>query len=250
MNILIVEDERPAADRIRKLLKRVDNLVTICGITETVEETVNWLQTNEHPDLILMDVQLDDGLCFEIFDTIKVETPVIFTTAYDQYAIRAFRVNSVDYLLKPVDEIALVTAISKYKKVFKGKPDLKHDFEYLIKEFSNQYKSRFLVKIGIKYKSISVNEISHFFINEKSIFLRCTTGRDYAVDYSLEKLQQVLNPDEFFRINRNCIISIHSISEMISLSSSRLQLKLKNEKNDNFIVSRDKVHEFKEWTDR
>lgn len=251
MNILIIENERPAADKIARLLKKIDKFITILDIVETVEGAINRLQEKQKPDLILMDIQLDDGLCFEIFETINVDIPVIFTTAYDEYTLKAFKVNSVDYLLKPIDEESLKSAINKYKKLYADNDPFKRDFRQLLNEFRNQYKSRFLIKIGEKYRSVTAGEISHFHICERSVFLSDYQGKDYDVDYSLEQLQNMLDPRKFFRINRECIINIDAIAQMHSYSSSRLHLTLKNQKeSDIFIVSRDKVTLFKKWVDK
>jgi two-component system, LytTR family, response regulator LytT len=251
MNILVVENEMPAAEKIVRILKKIDKSITIIGVIETVEETINRLQERPTPDLILMDIQLDDGLCFEVFETINVDTPVIFTTAYDEYTLRAFKVNSIDYLLKPIDEESLKKALDKYRKLYADKSPYKTDFRQLLNEFRNQFKSRFLIKIGDKFKSVPVKEISHFHICEKNVFLRDYQNKDYGIDYSLEQLQGILDPRKFFRINRDCIVNIDAINLMHSYSSSRLQLTLKNEiKNDLFVVSRDKVSPFKKWVDR
>ena len=251
MNILIVENEKPAADKLVRILMKIDKSITILGVIETVEETINRLQENPQPDLILMDIQLDDGLCFEIFETTNVELPVIFTTAYDEYTLKAFKVNSIDYLLKPIDEELLRSSLAKFKKLYSDKDPLKKDFKQLLYEFRNQYKSRFLIKIGEKYQSVPTVEISHFHISERSVFLNDNQGKDYGLDYSLEQLQTMLDPRQFFRINRECIVNLEAISLMYSFSSSRLQLTLKNkEKNDLFVISRDKVAEFKRWIDR
>lgn len=251
MNILIIENEKPAADKLVRVLMKIDKSITVLGIIETVEEAINRLQEKPQPDLILMDIQLDDGLCFEIFDTINIDIPVIFTTAYDEYTLKAFKVNSVDYLLKPIDEEMLKSALGKFKKLYADKDPFKRDFKQLLYEFRNQYKSRFLIKIGDKYKSVPIGEIGHFHILERNVFLSDYQGKDYDIDYSLEQLQGMLDPRKFFRINRECIINIESIALMYSYSSSRLQLTLKNkEKSDLFVVSRDKVSEFKRWIDR
>jgi DNA-binding LytR/AlgR family response regulator len=251
MNILVVENEMPAAEKIVRILKKIDKSITVIGVIETVEETINRLQERPAPDLILMDIQLDDGLCFEVFETINVDTPVIFTTAYDEYTLRAFKVNSIDYLLKPIDEESLKKALDKYRKLYADKSPYKTDFRQLLNEFRNQFKSRFLIKIGDKYKSIPVKEVSHFHISEKNVFLRDYQNKDYGIDYSLEQLQGILDPRKFFRINRDCIVNIEAINLMHSYSSSRLQLTLKNEmKNDLFVISRDKVSAFKKWVDR
>jgi len=252
MNVLVVENEIPAAEKIVKLLKKTDRSINVLGIVETVEGAINRLQMKPQPDLILMDIQLDDGLCFEIFETINIDIPVIFTTAYDEYTLRAFKVNSVDYLLKPVDEKSLESAVKKFKKLyFDDKDPFKRDFRQLINEFRNQYKSRFLIKIGEKFRSVPTAEISHFRIRERNVFLCDFQGQDYGIDYSLEQLDSVLDPRKFFRINRDCIVNINAISMMHSYSSSRLQLTLKNVgKDEGFVVSRDRVNEFKKWIDK
>ncbi len=251
MNILIVENEKPAAEKLIRLLMKIDKSITILEVIETVEQTINRLQEKPQPDLILMDIQLDDGLCFEIFETTSVDIPVIFTTAYDEYTLKAFKVNSVDYLLKPIDEGLLKAALTKFKKIYADNDPFKRDFRQLMYEFRNQYKSRFLIKIGDKFRSVPAVEISHFYINERSVFLSDIKGKDYGVDYSLDQLQTMLDPRKFFRINRECIVNIEAISLMYSYSSSRLQLTLKEkEKSDLFVVSREKVAEFKKWIDK
>jgi DNA-binding LytR/AlgR family response regulator len=251
MNILIVENEKPAADRLVRLLMKIDKSLTILGVIETVEETINRLREKPVPDLILMDIQLDDGLCFEVFETTNVDIPVIFTTAYDEYMLKAFKVNSIDYLLKPIDEELLKSALVKFKKLYADNDPFKRDFKQLMFEFRNQYKSRFLIKIGEKYRSVPAAEISHFHIIERSVFLNDNQGKDYGIDYSLDQLQTMLDPRKFFRINRECIVNIENISLMYSYSSSRLQLTLKDrEKSDLFVVSREKVAEFKRWIDK
>ena len=251
MNLLIIENEKPAADRLIRVLMKIDKSITVLGVIETVEEAINRLQENPQPDLILMDIQLDDGLCFEIFETINIEIPVIFTTAFDEYTLKAFKVNSIDYLLKPIDEELLKTALTKFKRLYADKDPFRRDFKQLLYEFRNQYKSRFLLKIGEKYRSVTTGEISHFHINERSVFLCDNHGKDYGIDYSLEQLQTMLDPRKFFRINRECIVNIDAISLMYSYSSSRLQLTLKEKENSElFVVSRDKVAEFKRWIDK
>jgi len=251
MNILIIENEIPAADKLIGILNKIDKSITVLAVCETVEEAINRLQEKPEPDLILMDIQLDDGLCFEIFETIRVDTPVIFITAYDEYTLKAFKVNSVDYLLKPIDEEALKSALDKFKKIYTDKDPFKRDFKQLLYEFRNQYKSRFLIRIGEKYRSVLVSEIGHFTIRERNVFLTDNQGRDYGVDYSLEQLERMLDPRKFFRINRECIMNINAIASMYNYSSSRLKLTLKDEgKKDEFIVSRDRVTEFKKWIDR
>jgi DNA-binding LytR/AlgR family response regulator len=251
MKILIVENELPAAEKLVRLLRKIDRTIVITDIIETVEGTVTRLQEGPLPDLILMDIQLDDGLCFEIFETINIDTPVIFTTAYDEYTLKAFKVNSLDYLLKPVEENALKASLDKFKKLYADKSTFRSDFRQLINEFRDQYKGRFLIRIGEKFKSVPLKEISYFHISEKSTFISDLQGQDYGVDYSLEQLEGILDPHKFFRINRDCIVNIDSITLMHSYSSSRLQLNIRNmEKSELFVVSREKVAGFKKWIDR
>lgn len=251
MKILIVENEIPASEKLTRLLRKIDKSITVIGVAETVEEAVNRLQAKPEPDLILMDIQLDDGLCFEIFEIMDVETPIIFTTAYDQFTLKAFKINSIDYLLKPIEEDALQAAITKYKKLYADKDPFKRDFKQLMYEFRNQYKSRFLIKIGDKFRPVPTGEISHFYINERCVFLSDYQGKDYGIDYSLDQLQGMMDPRKFFRINRECMVAIDAISTMYSYSSSRLQLTVKGkEKSDLFILSRERVGEFKKWIDR
>ena len=252
MNVLVIENETPAAEKIVRLLQEIDKSIIILGVIETVEDAINRLQINPQPDLIFMDIQLDDGLCFEIFETIRIDLPVIFTTAYDEYTLKAFKVNSIDYLLKPIDKESLESALKKFRKLFYDNKDpFKRDFRELINEFKNQYKSRFLIKIGEKYRSVPTAEISHFYISERNLFLSDFQGRDYGIDYSLDQIQSILDPRKFYRINRECIVNIDAIALMYSYSSSRLQLTLKNrEKSELFVVSREKVAEFKKWIDK
>jgi DNA-binding LytR/AlgR family response regulator len=251
MNVLVVENEMPAADKLVRLLRKIDKSVVTSDIIETVEGAISRLQEGPPPDLIFMDIQLDDGLCFEIFETINVDIPVIFTTAFDEYTLRAFKVNSIDYLLKPVEEASLKAALDKYRKLYADKSPFKADFRQLLNEFRNQYKTRFLIKIGEKFKSVAVKDILIFHINVKSTFIRDLQGQDYGIDYSLEQIEGILDPRKFFRINRECIVNIESITLMHSYSTSRLQLSIRNlEKSEQFVVSRDKVAAFKKWIDR
>ena len=252
MNILIIENEKPAAEKLIRLLKKIDESITIVGILETVEESVNWLQNNPSPNLILLDIQLDDGICFEIFETIKVNVPIIFTTAYNEYVLKAFRVNSVDYLLKPIEEAALRLALDKFKSVHYQSQD--SQLNQLYDELNKQYKTRFLVKVGIHYKSIPVTDISCFYILERATFIRTFSGNNYSIDHSIDNLKKMVDHSDFFRINRNCLININAISDILSYSSSRLQLKL-NDKipaidSEYLVVSRDKVSHFKKWLNK
>jgi DNA-binding LytR/AlgR family response regulator len=252
MNVLIVENEKPAAEKLEKLLKKTDENTIIAGVTETVEGTVNWLQHNPAPDLILMDILLDDGICFELFDTIKVEIPVIFTTAYDDYALQAFKVNSIDYLLKPVEEDSLRNALDKYKKHHSHLPV--EGLKLMLGELNRHFRNRFLIKIGSHYRSIQVKDICFFFILGRAVFLRTFSGKEYSMDNSLDFIQKTVDPEIFFRINRNCLMNIAAINDIISYSSSRLQIKLnenlKPSDESLLVVSREKVNGFKQWIDK
>jgi DNA-binding LytR/AlgR family response regulator len=193
---------------------------------------------------------LDDGICFEIFDSVMIETPIIFSTAYDHYAIRAFEVNSVDYLLKPIEEQSLMKALEKYKSIYEAKPSQPEKLNLLYEQIVQTYKSRFFVKIGNHFNSIPVDEIQCFLIQERCTFLKTNYGKKYDLDHSLDQLQKMLNPEIFFRINRNYIIHIDSIQDIYSYSSNRLSVKLKMLDHLDMIVSREKVSEFKKWLDR
>jgi DNA-binding LytR/AlgR family response regulator len=250
MNVLIVENEKPTIVGLSRLLKKIDININIVGTTESVESTINWFQNNPSPELIFMDIQLDDGLCFEVFETIKLDIPVIFTTAYDEYMLSAFKVNSVDYLLKPIEESLLRSAIEKFRSIHYQK-SISNDLLTLLFKEKTGYKTRFLIKVGEHYKSIQTSEISCFYILERATFIRTFSGKEYSVDYSLDYLQKMIDPDKFFRINRNCLVNINAISDILSYSSSRLKIKLNGEKPIyDLIVSKDKVSEFKKWIDK
>ncbi len=250
MTVLIIEDEQHAAEKLQNLLHALDPDIKIAGTLSTIVESINWLNNNRDPDLILMDIQLDDGICFEIFEAVNVTVPIIFTTAYDSYAVRAFKVNSVDYLLKPINEESLGQAIEKYRTLFENRPAREEKFERLYSEFMKSFKNRFFVKIGEKYHSISVKEIEVFFIRDRATFFRTPDQRTYDVDYSLDQVQQKVDPDRFFRINRNYLINIDAIKEILRYSAHRLKVSLKHFESENLIVSREKVRDFKKWLDR
>lgn len=247
MKVVIVEDERLASKRLEKLLKKVEPNIEVLQILESVDDAVNWFSKNIKPDLIFMDIQLDDGISFEIFDAVKIDAPVVFTTAYNEYAIRAFKVNSVDYLLKPIEVEALALSIQKFKNLFTGNLDFEEKIAKVFGQISPKYKSRFFVKIGVRFISIQVENICSFFVEERSTFLKTTGGKTYDLDYSLDQLQNMVDPSLFFRINRNYLVNINCIDEIISYSTNRLKLKAGKTE---LIVSREKVSEFKKWMDR
>jgi DNA-binding LytR/AlgR family response regulator len=249
MKVVIIEDERLAAEKLASLIEQTDSSLEIIARLESVSESINWLVANEPPDIIFMDIQLDDGISFEIFDAVKIQSPVIFTTAYDQYAIRAFKVNSVDYLLKPIDRKGLELALRKFHQIHSNF-GVEEKISKVIEQLSSSWKNRFFVKIGNHFQSVPVDEITCFFVAERCTFLRIRSGKIFALDYSLEQLQKKVNPNLFFRINRNYIVNIHFITDILSYSTNRLKIKLQEYSNDGLIVSRDKVLEFKLWLDR
>jgi len=247
MNCLIAEDEKVAAERLIGLIKKYDPSIDITEIVQSVKNAVQWLNTHQAPDLIFMDIQLADGLSFEIFEQTIVKTPVIFTTAYDEYALKAFKVNSIDYLLKPIDYQELKNAIDK----FKGNNHLKNIpvqvFDSILHSLTNNYKNKFVIKVGEHIKVFTIDDVQCFYSMEKYTFLQNNSGRDYAISYSLDQLDDLLDPSRFFRINRKFIVSLSAILDIISFSNSRLQVKLNSNKSDDLIVSREKVQDFKKW---
>jgi len=250
MNVLIIEDEHLAAEKLEKMLATIDPGINVLARLESVLDSINWFNSHEQPNLIFMDIQLDDGICFEIFDAVAIDTPVIFTTAYDSYAIRAFQVNSVDYLLKPIDIDLLVKSIEKYRSIFGSKQVQLEKINLLYKQIVTSYKTRFFVKIGNHFHSVSVNEIQCFLIQERGTFLKTLNAKTYDIDYSLDQVQKLVDPNTFFRINRNYLIHIDAIQDIYSYSSNRLGVKLKMLDHLDMIVSREKVTDFKKWLDR
>ncbi len=250
MNVVIIEDEILAAEKLTNQLQRIAPEVTVLAVLESVVEAINWVAGNPSPDLIFMDIQLEDGISFEIFDAVKVETPVIFTTAYDEYAIRAFKVNSVDYLLKPVSDEELEAALAKFKNKYEEENAFTQKVAKVIEQISKKYKNRFFIKVGTRFQSVQTSDICCFFVEERNTFLRTSAGKTFDLDHSLDQLQVLIDPEHFFRINRNYLVNINCIHEVVSYSTNRLKVKLKNGFDDGLIVSRDRVSEFKHWMDK
>ena len=250
MKVLIIEDEKPASNKLIRLLNNMEVSLEILETLTSVEDSINWLNNHPAPDLIFMDVQLEDGICFDIFESIEIQSPVIFTTAYDHYAIRAFKVNSVDYLLKPIDQKELKQAVDKYLSMH-SRTESQLSLESVLKMFPGKRKERFLIKIGEHFKSIPVTDIDCFFIEERCTFIHSRIGKTYALDYSLEKIEELVDPDRFFRINRNFIVNYSAIIDVVAYSSSRLKIKLSGLSEYHLLlVSRERVNSFKEWMDR
>jgi DNA-binding LytR/AlgR family response regulator len=254
MNILLIEDEPLAAQLLEKLVKTVIPNAFILSKLDTVKNSVHWLQSNRAPDLIFMDIQLADGISFSIFEQVEVKAPVIFTTAYDEYALKAFKVNSIDYLLKPIDEESLRSAIKKYDSLTSARitpPDkLMESISLAMQMLSRNYKERFVIKVGEHLKSVEVKEILFFFSLEKTTFAQTREGRKHILDFTLDQLQELLDPKKYFRINRKYIVSLEAIQDMISYTNSRLKLVLKFNDDPDVIVARERVQEFKVWLDR
>ncbi len=253
MKVLIIEDEQLTAERIITLLREIDPSIEILDVLDSVKSAVQWFRKMPKPELVFMDIQLADGLSFDIFEKVKIDYPVIFITAYQEYAIKAFRVNSVDYLLKPVSKGELETAIIKYRSLFARKTDIQPmDIELLnsIRTLMNKsYKSRFMVKVGEKIRSLETKNILYFQSLEKGTYLTTDEGKTYAVDYTLETLEGILDPESFFRINRRFIIQYSAIKEMISISGNKLKLRISHSGDDDIFVSRERLGMFKEWLD-
>lgn len=247
--VLIIEDEKSNSKRLTRLLSSIDAGIQIVAVIESVEDAVNWLSENKAPDLLFMDVQLSDGLCFEIFDSVSILSPIIFTTAYDEYALKAFKVNSIDYLLKPVDPSELSKAIEKFKHFFgagsgKESSSLEHLIKSLYPEKPN-YKNRFLVKQRNKYISISTPEVSCFVLLNQLVYLYARDGRKFLIDMMLDELEATLDPGKFFRVNRQSIINTESISAIEIYAGKRLRIYPEGKPEVEIIVSREKVAQFK-----
>ena len=249
MNILIIEDEKPAA---RLLQRKVEKLgLQVNTLLHSVEESIQWFHNNPHPDLIFLDIQLSDGLSFEIFENIYIKSAVIFTTAYDEYALRAFKLNSIDYLLKPIDEEDLEAAVNKFKARTIAVPNLSLDFEMIKKMLVNpidrNYKKRFTIKMGQQLKMIPIEEVECFYSENKGTYLHTYDNRDYLLDNTLEQLETELDPNDFYRVSRKFIIPMKGIKEIQVYSNSRLKVLLISYKDDEVIVSREKVSDFRNW---
>ena len=249
MNIIIIEDEKPAARYLERMLKNID--IEVDAMLYSVEESLEWFQHNPQPDLIFLDIQLSDGLSFDIFEQIEIKSAIIFTTAYDEYALQAFKLNSIDYLLKPIDAVELQKAVEKFKTRIQENPSLKIDFndikKLLINPLERDYKKRFTVKVGQHLKMIPVDMAQCFYSENKGTYIHTNDNRDYLLDATLDDLEKELDPKVFFRINRKYYINIHAIQDIISYTNSRLQLKLSSYNSNDMIVSRERVRDFKDW---
>ncbi len=249
MNVIIIEDEKPAARRLSRLLLELN--VSVSTMLHSVEESIEWFQNNQHPDLIFLDIQLSDGLSFEIFEIIEVKSAIIFTTAYDEYALQAFKLNSIDYLLKPIDDEELETAVKKYQNFKPENQKLSVDFndikKLLVNPLEREYKKRFTVKVGQHLKIVNADEVECFYSENKGTYAATLEGRNYLLDTTLEQLEEELSPKTFFRVSRKFYVNINHINDIISYTNSRLQIKLNRFNGQEIIVSRERVRDFKLW---
>ncbi len=250
MKTIIIEDEQLAARRLENMVKKIDPTIEIVAKPESVAESVEWFKTNEQPDLIFLDIHLEDGLSFSIFERVKVTAPIIFTTAFDEYAIKAFKLKSIDYLLKPIVEDDLKQAIAKYREWGEKKQMIDiGDLYKMLDVKTNRFRERFSVVVGQKLKSIDVNEIAYFFSNSGITFVAMKTKGQYSIDLSLDNLMDELDPKQFFRVNRQYLVNLSAIVNIHIFPKSRLKLELNPPVAEGVFVSLDKVPGFKKWVD-
>jgi DNA-binding LytR/AlgR family response regulator len=247
MKILIIEDENLAAKRLMKLVKENMPEAALFGNFDTITASVEWLRTHPEPDLIFLDIQLADGISFNIFEQVSVTSPIIFCTAFDEYAIKAFKLNSVDYLLKPIDPDELREAINKFRNGRKEPAISLEQIKAMLGTASKSYKSRFLVKVGEKIQTIDVRDVAFFYSEDKFTFLQTRQGKRFIVDYTLDEIEEMVNPDSFFRLNRKYISAIGSIREVFTYSNSRLKIHLENCTDHDILISRERMGAFKIW---
>jgi DNA-binding LytR/AlgR family response regulator len=252
VKVLIVEDEPQAVQLLESLLAQTVPDLVVAGKVDSVTSAVNWFASHPPPDIAFFDIQLGDGLSFEIFERCRVSCPVIFTTAYDEYALKAFKVNSIDYLLKPLDKAGLTRALEKLKglSAAASHETIMQSIGRAMELMKNRYKTRFVVKVGEHLRTIEVDDVLYFLSQEKTTFSHTRDGRRHILDFTLDEVEEKVDPSRFFRINRKYIVALDSIQDMIAYTNSRLRLILKNCDDQEVIVARERVQEFKEWLDR
>jgi len=249
MDVIIIEDEKPAARLLQRKLAKLGVEAQI--MLHSVAEALEWFGSNRQPDLIFLDIQLSDGLSFEIFEAMPISSAVIFTTAYDEYALRAFKLNSIDYLLKPIDEDDLEGAVNKFRERQPKAIPLSLDFDQIKRMLANPgekaYKKRFTIKMGQHLKMINVEDAECFYSENKGTYIHTTDNRDYLLENTLEQLEIELDPKQFYRVSRKFIVSIAAIKDIVVYTNSRLKIILPTYKDDEVIVSRERVNDFREW---
>jgi two-component system response regulator LytT len=250
MKAIIIEDEAIASRRLKNLINEVSSDIDIIEIISSVESSLNWFKNNPLPDLVFLDLQLNDGYGFDILDSLEIHPPIIFTTAYNEYAIRGFKYNGLDYLLKPIDKKDLQRALEKYRlSPYPKNEILEPKIQDFKKNFQKQYKHRFMVKVGNHFSTFNVKDIA-FFKSENGIICLITfNGKAYPIEYTIDQLDEILNPIDFFRINRKYMVSLSSVKEIHNYFNSRLLLKLEPSQENEVIVSRERCTDFKMWLD-
>ncbi len=251
MKVVIIEDEKIAADHLETLIREIDPGIEIMERIGSVRSAVSWFMENK-ADLIFLDIHLSDDICFKIFEQVEIHIPIVFTTAYDQYAIKAFKLNSVDYLLKPIEKSELDQSLKKYKELHAQKKQSEIDFTALLTALNqkDKYQERFLIQSGRRIKTVKIEQIAYFYSTGKDVFLCTWENKNYSMDYSLDKLENMLPPDRFFRINRKFLIHLDSIRNMYVLSKSRIKVELDPESEEETYVSFNKSSEFRKWLNR
>jgi two-component system, LytTR family, response regulator LytT len=252
MNVLIIEDEILAAQRLSLIIKQYDNTINIIDIVESVEDAVAWLSTKAHPDLLMVDIHLADGHSFEIFKKVSVKKPIIFTTAYDQYALDAFQLFSIDYILKPITALALANALNKYKLLSNNfvPEDYGNVLQDVKDNFTAKYKNRFLAKVGQRLFFVPVKDVAYFAADNKIVYLVTNEGKKYIVNITMEKLETMLDPVHFFRANRKFMVHANAIEQVRPYDNNRLLVIIKDIPTlEEIIISREKTADFKSWAD-
>lgn len=252
MRTIIIEDENLTAKRLEGLLKKYDPSIQILATLPSVQEATQWLGSHPSPDLVFMDIHLEDDLAFKIFQQVNLQAPVIFTTAYDEYMIQAFKVNSIDYLLKPINYEELVQALEKFKSLKKqfAQPNLDTLLQFIGQKKVPEYKTRFMITVGTKIRSIETKEIAYFYSEEKLTFMVTKEGQHLPIDFSLDKLTSLLDPADFFRISRQYLVCFSSIQTVHTHFKGKLKLDLSPKTKIDAFVSGDRMTDFKEWLGR
>jgi len=250
MKIVILEDEKLSADHLQTMLKRIEPSIEVLEVFDSVKKSVEYFKKNNDANLLFVDIHLADGISFELFSKVKIEVPIIFTTAYDEYAIKAFKLNSVDYLLKPIDIEELRVAIEKFKKGIQAKQSIiAEDISAIIQNVHKQYKNRFMVKIGDTISSLKTEDINYFLSEDGLVLAITSQNKKYPIDYTLDQLEEIVSPELFFRINRKVLVNINSVQKASAYFNSRLKLTIIGLSEEDAVVSRERVADFKKWLD-
>jgi DNA-binding LytR/AlgR family response regulator len=251
MKVIIIEDEKLSADHLVTLINKVDPTISVIAKFDSVKKSIEEFKKGLKADLLFVDIHLADGLSFDIFSKISIDTPVVFTTAYNEYAIKAFEINSVDYLLKPIGIEELSRAIEKFKKLNGlNQAIILENISNAYQGINKQFKNRFMVKIGDAITSVKTEEILHFISEDGAVLIATEKGKRYVIDYTLDNLETLISPDVFFRINRKVIVNINGVQKVSTYFNSRLKLKTDALKDDDSVVSRERVNDFKLWLDK